>query len=63
MLRSMQKKLMREVMKMKKIEAIIRPENLESVRVSLEEKDKIRTLEYCINGLPVKTFILAFIPF
>jgi nitrogen regulatory protein P-II 1 len=34
----MQKKLMREVMKMKKIEAIIRPENLESVRVSLEEK-------------------------
>jgi len=29
---------MREVMKMKKIEAIIRPENLESVRVSLEEK-------------------------
>jgi len=38
MLRSMQKKLMREVMKMKKIEAIIRPENLESVRVSLEEK-------------------------
>jgi nitrogen regulatory protein P-II 1 len=38
MSRSMQKKLMREVMKMKKIEAIIRPENLESVRVSLEEK-------------------------
>ncbi len=38
MLHSMQKKLMREVMKMKKIEAIIRPENLESVRVSLEEK-------------------------
>lgn len=38
MLRSMLKKLMREVMKMKKIEAIIRPENLESVRVSLEEK-------------------------
>ncbi len=35
---SMQKKPMREVMKMKKIEAIIRPENLESVRVSLEEK-------------------------
>ena len=35
---NMQKKLMREVMKMKKIEAIIRPENLESVRVSLEEK-------------------------
>jgi nitrogen regulatory protein P-II 1 len=34
----MRKKLMREVMKMKKIEAIIRPENLESVRVSLEEK-------------------------
>jgi nitrogen regulatory protein P-II 1 len=34
----MQKKLMREVMKMKKIEAIIRPETLESVRVSLEEK-------------------------
>lgn len=38
MLRNMLKKLMREVMKMKKIEAIIRPENLESVRVSLEEK-------------------------
>ena len=38
MSRNMQKKLMREVMKMKKIEAIIRPENLESVRVSLEEK-------------------------
>jgi len=38
MLRSMLKKLMREVMKMKKIEAIIRPENLESVRVSLEQK-------------------------
>ena len=38
MLRSMLKKPMREVMKMKKIEAIIRPENLESVRVSLEEK-------------------------
>ena len=38
MLRSMQKKPMREVMKMKKIEAIIRPENLESVRVSLEQK-------------------------
>ncbi len=38
MLHSMQKKLMREVMKMKKIEAIIRPENLESVRISLEEK-------------------------
>lgn len=38
MSRSMLKKLMREVMKMKKIEAIIRPENLESVRVSLEEK-------------------------
>ena len=35
---SMQKKPMREVMKMKKIEAVIRPENLESVRVSLEEK-------------------------
>jgi nitrogen regulatory protein P-II 1 len=34
----MQKKPMREVMKMKKIEAVIRPENLESVRVSLEEK-------------------------
>jgi len=34
----MLKKLMREVMKMKKIEAIIRPENLESVRVSLEQK-------------------------
>ena len=38
MSRNMQKKLMREVIKMKKIEAIIRPENLESVRVSLEEK-------------------------
>jgi len=38
MLRSMLKKPMREVIKMKKIEAIIRPENLESVRVSLEEK-------------------------
>ncbi len=38
MSRSMQKKPMREVMKMKKIEAVIRPENLESVRVSLEEK-------------------------
>lgn len=38
MSRNMQKKLMREVNKMKKIEAIIRPENLESVRVSLEEK-------------------------
>ncbi len=38
MFRSMRKKPMREVMKMKKIEAIIRPENLESVRVSLEEK-------------------------
>jgi len=38
MSRSMQKKLMREVNKMKKIEAVIRPENLESVRVSLEEK-------------------------
>jgi nitrogen regulatory protein P-II 1 len=34
----MQKKPMLEVMKMKKIEAVIRPENLESVRVSLEEK-------------------------
>lgn len=38
MSRSMPKRLMREVMKMKKIEAIIRPENLESVRVSLEKK-------------------------
>jgi len=38
MSRSMRKKLMREVIKMKKIEAIIRPENLESIRVSLEEK-------------------------
>ncbi len=38
MLLSMQKKPMHEVIKMKKIEAIIRPENLESVRVSLEEK-------------------------
>jgi nitrogen regulatory protein P-II 1 len=38
MSRNMQKKLIREVMKMKKIEAVIRPENLESVRVSLEEK-------------------------
>ena len=27
-----------EVMKMKKIEAIIRPENLDSVRAALEEK-------------------------
>ncbi len=38
MLHNMRKKLMREVIKMKKIEAIIRPENLESIRVSLEEK-------------------------
>ncbi len=37
-LHSMRKKPMREMIKMKKIEAIIRPENLESVRVSLEEK-------------------------
>jgi len=34
----MLRKRIREVSKMKKIEAVIRPENLESVRVSLEEK-------------------------
>jgi nitrogen regulatory protein P-II 1 len=38
MFHSTQKKLIREVLKMKKIEAIIRPENLEVVRVALEEK-------------------------
>jgi nitrogen regulatory protein P-II 1 len=32
------RKLTREMMKMKKIEAIIRPENLDSVRAALEEK-------------------------
>ncbi len=34
---SMQRKLMLEVSKMKKIEAIIRPEDLDGVRVSLQE--------------------------
>jgi nitrogen regulatory protein P-II 1 len=34
----MQKKPIREVMKMKKIEAIIRPEDLEAIRVALEKK-------------------------
>jgi nitrogen regulatory protein P-II 1 len=34
----MLRRLIREVRKMKKIEAVIRPENLESVRVSLEKK-------------------------
>jgi nitrogen regulatory protein P-II 1 len=34
----MLRRLIREVSKMKKIEAVIRPENLESVRVSLEKK-------------------------
>ena len=38
MSRSMRKKLMHEVIRMKKIEAIIRPENLEPIRVSLEDK-------------------------
>ncbi len=50
MLRSMQKKLMREVMKMKKIEAIIRPENLESVRVSLEEKGLVSMTVIEVQG-------------
>lgn len=50
MLRSMLKKLMREVMKMKKIEAIIRPENLESVRVSLEENDIISMTVLEVQG-------------
>ncbi len=35
---SMPKKLMHEVRKMKKVEAIIRPEDLDSVRASLQEK-------------------------
>ncbi len=35
---SMPKRLMLEVIRMKKIEAIIRPESLESVRISLEKK-------------------------
>jgi nitrogen regulatory protein P-II 1 len=34
----MQKRHIREAMKMKKIEAIIRPEDLEAVRVALEKK-------------------------
>jgi nitrogen regulatory protein P-II 1 len=34
----MQKRHIREVMKMKKIEAIIRPEDLEPVRLALEKK-------------------------
>src|SRR3989304_7547536 len=50
MLRSMRKKLMREVMKMKKIEAIIRPENLESVRVSLEENGIISMTVLEVQG-------------
>lgn len=35
---SMLRKLMREVKKMKKVEAIIRPEDLDGVRLSLQEK-------------------------
>lgn len=50
MLRSMLKKPMREVMKMKKIEAIIRPENLESVRISLEEKGIISMTVLEVQG-------------
>ena len=35
---SMPKRRIREVSKMKKIEAVIRPENLDAIRVSLQEK-------------------------
>lgn len=50
MLHSMRKKLMREVIEMKKIEAIVRPENLESIRISLEEKGMVSMTVLEVQG-------------
>ena len=41
---------MREVIEMKKIEAIVRPENLESIRISLEEKGMVSMTVLEVQG-------------
>jgi nitrogen regulatory protein P-II 1 len=46
----MLRRRIREVSKMKKIEAVIRPENLESVRVSLEEKGIVSMTVIDVQG-------------